>query len=738
MKRKSNYRGKSKNNKKGTAFGNRRRKSSNSVPVHAQLTAPERQIINALSRVRERGLQSRALMREAGIKNKTVFYDSLRALKQKGEVEVDSKHYVTYTPDRGAVEATLVSLSAGFGFARPTDGGEDIFIHGSELKDAYVGDTIMVDNIKKGDKGFSGAVRRITEHSTGASTGTLHIDENGAQIIPDNAVRYNLTVKNMDLNGAKDGDKVLFTPEKDYRGDWSGASIKSVFGSAESARVCADAIIERFGIPTEFPKEVLKHAREISESAITDEEISSRLDLRNEPVFTIDGADAKDLDDAISIEKTANGYKLGVHIADVAHYVKGNSPIDMEAYKRGTSVYFADRVIPMLPVELSNGVCSLTAGTDKLSLSAIMNFDKSGNMEDWHFVKTIINSKVRGVYSEVNEIFAGTASEEIIKKYEPVRAVLDISKEFTDILKVNAITRGEMELDSGETKFVLDENGVCIDITPRTTGEAEGLIEQMMVSANIAAAKFSQEEEIPFLYRIHEKPQPERVTALYELLDSIGIACGELKKPTPKTEDFAAVLNRVKDTGKESLVSQRVLRTMEKAKYSNVELGHFGLSLADYSHFTSPIRRYPDTSIHRIITDLLAGIPKEKLVRRYTVFAENSASESSKNEVRAVSAERAAEDCYMAEYMKAHIGEHHTGIISGVTARGVFVKLANSAEGFVSLSDFEDMDFVFDGVITQRDMRSGKTLTVGDEMKIIVASAVVATGKIDFMPDGDL
>lgn len=690
-------------------------------------------IVAALKRCGGDGVPSRSLMREAGIHDKDAFYDALHSLKDKGEIQVDKDHWVKLVPRGGDIEAEIVSLSERFGFARPKLGGEDIFVPGSGLKGAFLGDQVILTDLQKRDKGPSGRVKRIVSHQEKPMTGTVHIDELGSRVTPDGALRYDLTVVN-GLNGAKDGDKVQIEPKTDARGDWTQVEIKSVFGTGERARICADAIIVRCGIPTEFPAEVMAEADKISQMTVTQEDIDSRLDLRDEPIFTIDSADAKDLDDAISVKKTENGYKLGVHIADVSHYVKAKSAIDNEAFRRGTSVYFADRVIPMLPEALSNGVCSLNAGTEKLTFSALMEFDKEGNMVDYQFHKAVINSKVRGVYSEVNEILAGTASQELLDKYAPVMDSLMAAKELAGVFERAAEARGNMDLSSDETKFVLDENGVCVELLPRTTGESEQLIEQMMIAANIAAAKAALKAEIPFLYRVHERPQPDRVDELAELLERLGIPCRELRKGKPSTKDFAAILDRVKDTPRASLVNQRVLRTMEKAHYSDREIGHFGLALGEYSHFTSPIRRYPDTSIHRILSDLVAGVDQTTLKRRYGEFATLSAAESSKNEVRAVNGERSAEDCYMAEYMKAHLGERHVGIISGVTPKGIFVKLENNAEGFVSLNDFENCEFEYDGEVSHRDLRSGRVLMMGEEIGIIVAAADVATGRIDFMP----
>ena len=697
------------------------------------LTRMEETILATMRSEEIHDWSARQLLKKAGVLDKLAFYDALRSLKDRRMILLDREHNAKLIPVGEDVEATLVSLSKNFGFARPDGGGDDIFIHGSALQGALVGDKIIVGDIRKDDRGPSGRVRRIVEHKLAQTTGTVSITDEGIELIPDNAIRYNLRMRERDLNGAKNGDKVMASLEQDYRGDWAYASVKKVFGSGRTARVCADAIVEQYGIPHVFPQEVLDEAERVGNEPISDEEYAKRLDLRGEPIFTIDSKDAKDLDDAISVKRTDFGYTLGVHIADVSHYVKEGSAIDEEAINRGTSVYFADRVIPMLPEVLSNGACSLNAGTDKLAFSALIELDKEGHITKYDFKKSIINSKVRGVYSEVNEILDGTASEEILNKYAPVMESLMSAKELADILKANSAGRGTMELDSGESKFILDENGICIDIMPRVSGEAEQLIEQMMVTANIAAAKFSLDHKLPFLYRVHGTPDPKRVEELVTLLQLVGVPCKEIVKPNPETQDFAAILDRVRGLPCETLVSQRLLRTMEKARYSTEETGHFGLALSDYSHYTSPIRRYPDTSIHRVLSAFVEGMPAEEVRRRYAQFCETSATESSRNEIRALIAERDAEDCYMAEYMSQHIGEHFEGTVSGVTMRGVFVRLENSVEGFVSLDAFEGEDFVYDGLITQRSPK--RELTIGTPLPIIVASAYVATGKVDFVPD---
>ena len=720
-------------NKKVTGPARAKIKNNGAKKTKSEFTFFESKIMAVLKKDREHKFASRELLRKTGIKDKEKFYESIRTLAENGHILAEN-HVICINRNTKEVAAELVSLSRGFGFARPENGGEDIFIHGSVLNSAFVGDKILVGGIRKDEKGYSGNIMRVLEKAKGTTTGTIKLTEYGAEVIPDNKIRYNPSVSPENLCGAKAGDKVMVELIKDYRGDWTQARVLKIFGSGESARVCADAIIEQYGIPMHFSPEVLEEAEKISKQEITAGEIRHRLDLRDQMIFTIDGADAKDLDDAVSVTKTEDGFVLGVHIADVSHYVTGKSLVDEEAMNRGTSVYFADRVIPMLPECISNGVCSLNAGTDKLTFSAIVNLDSKGQIKKYQFKKTIINSKVRGVYSEVNDIFGGTADDEIKAKYAPVMEGLSAAKELADILKVNSKARGTMELDSGESRFVLDENGICVNVIPRSSGEAEELIEQLMITANTAAAKLSMDAGIPFLYRIHENPEPQRIRDLAELLKALGIPCKELMNEKPSTGDFSKILQRVKGEPTEILVSQRLLRTMEKAKYSTEPLGHFGLALKDYSHFTSPIRRYPDTSIHRILTALAMGDDPVTITKRYAAFADKSAVESSNNEVRAVSAERDAEDCYMAEYMRQHIGEEYTGVVSGVTKNGLFVRLKSNVEGFVPMDLFTKNRFVFDDIVTQKCVNTGRSFTIGDSLNIVVASAQVATGRVDFAP----
>lgn len=681
-------------------------------------------------------ITSRGLIRKLNVKDTKDFYRALNQLKQEGLVSVDQKHRIRLVEKKETVKARIVSLSKGFAFARPADGGEDMFIHADNLKHAFIGDTVELSHVKESPKGLSADVDTISEKSSRTITGTLSRGAGLCELIPDDAIRYRIPVEKSGMMDAQNGDKVQAEIHRTPHTSMLSARIIKVYGKSSSAKICSDAIIDQNQIKTKFSNQVIAEANQISAQIITEQDLKGRLDLRDTSICTIDGADAKDLDDAISVSKTKAGYKLGVHIADVSHYIKHGSAIDIEAMERGTSVYFADRVIPMLPKEISNGVCSLNAGEDKLTFSAIIELDKQGEILSYQFKKTVIHSKVRGVYSEVNKIFEKTADADLKKKYFPVIRSLNAAKELADILKARSIQQGTVDLDSTESKFTLDDNGVCIDVQPRHSGPSEQMIEQLMITANQAAAKLAKENGIPFVYRVHEQPSPERVDSLAELVGALGLSPRSLlHKGDIATSDFADIMRQAEGTPAQKVISHQLLRTMAKARYDTNPIGHFGLALADYCHFTSPIRRYPDTAIHRILSSLTEKKSKEELNKRYLAFAKEAASNSSISEVRAMQAERRAEDCYMAEYMSQHLGDCYTGIISGVTMRGVFVELPNSVEGFVPMLSFEGSDYRFDGMITQIDERTGNKLTIGQSLDIKVVAADVASGRIDFIPN---
>lgn len=659
------------------------------------------------------------------------FINSIKELKNEGKIIITKKKKIASAKNCGLIAAKIISQSKGFAFAKTLENSKDIFIFSEKLKFAMVNDIVMLTNIKNSLKGPIGEVERIVTKGEHLITGTIQRSRTGCEIIPDANFRYNIPVDKGYTLGARNNDKVQAILSSTPRRPQPKARVLKIYGKATSAQVCADAIIDSNKIPTFFPENVINEAKRVSSKPITQDDINNRIDLRNEIIFTIDGKDAKDLDDAISIQKIENGWKLGVHIADVSHYVKFNTPLDREALSRGTSVYFADRVIPMLPTELSNGVCSLNANEDKLTFSCIMNIDNKGNLISYEFKKSIINSKVRGVYSEINSIINKTASKSIMSKYN---IILDSIKEginLSNLLIKKSNQRGTVDLESSESKFELDKNGVCINISKREQGQSEKMIEQFMIMANQAAAIYARNSIVPFVYRVHESPDPEKLKILSDLCNALGINSRRIREGV-KTSDFANLLNQAKESSTKKILSHQILRTMSKAKYSTNPIGHFGLSLKDYCHFTSPIRRYPDTAIHRILSDLVKGKNINKITKLYSDYVVLASTASTDCEIRAMKTERDTEKCYMAEYMSSHIGDIYDGIVSGVVPKGFFVELENNVEGFVSLNDYPECKFVFDGIISHKDELSNKKISIGDKIKVEVISSYIPTGTIDF------
>lgn len=666
-----------------------------------------------------------------GITDTENFNSDLSYLEKNGKIVIQRKK-IGLPEIMGFVPATIVRAAKGFLFAQPqAEEMEDVFIHSSVSKGAMPGDFVLLGNIYQEEKGPAGEVYKILQSGSHIITGMVSRNMNQFYVYPDSGFSYSVPVIRGGELKSKIGDKVKASVIYDQYERRIYARIIYIYGSASSAKICADAIIDSNNIPVKFSVPVKHEAAIKAAEPITDEEIAKRLDLRDEIIFTIDGKDAKDLDDAISVKKLEKGWELGVHIADVSHYVTMGSKLDEAAMDRATSVYFADRVIPMLPVEISNGCCSLNAGTKKLAFSAIMQLDENADLVNYKFAKSVIISKVRGVYSEVNEILDGTADESLKEKYAPVYDMIFAAKELADILKRKAKQRGGLEIETNELKFVLDEAGVCIDVSQRQRGEAEELIEQFMVMANSTAALYAKRAGVPFVYRVHENPDPERIETLSGLAAACGFDNRKIKAGLSQI-DLAELINAAKETKYSLLISTQVLRSMAKAKYFTKPLGHYGLSLADYCHFTSPIRRYPDTSIHRILTDLVSGVPIDTIKQRYTAFVSESAKISSDREVRAMRAERDTERCYAAEYMTAHVGEIHKGAVSGVTNKGIFVTIENGIEGFVNLIRDERAYFEYDGETTIKDRISGVSYSIGDIVEIKVFAASVAMGTVDF------
>ncbi len=663
------------------------------------------------------------------------FTDAFAQLRDEGVIMVKKGMKVALCSRLGVKPGTVSRLSKTFGFA-DTDEGEEYFIPGKCMLGAMPGDRVLIADIASRSGEPEGEIVDILSFGSQTLTGRIEYVDGRPYLVPDSATKNHMIIEQVRSADFSNGDKVL--AEITYRGRRHAehkVRITGVFGNAEKAASCAASILVSHGAPDEFPDEVLKEARKIHEGGVQEYSFNNREDLRGMTIFTIDSAESKDLDDAVSVEKTKNGWLLGVHIADVSHYVKGNSELDKEAMRRGTSIYYADKVIPMLPKELSNGICSLNPGEDRLTLSAFMELDSEGGIVSYRFCKSAIRSRVKGVYSEINALLAGTETPEIAEKYADISGDIRLMKELADVLIARKKRRNAPELDTAESKLVIDENGVCVDVLPRERGISEEMIEVFMLTANEAAARLAREKKVPFVYRIHEAPPEAKVEALHELLPKFGIECPHYTEFKPA--HAAKILDSARGTDKYEAVNLAVLRSMAKAKYSPEPLGHFGLVLEDYAHFTSPIRRYPDLAIHRIITDILAGYNNEWLSKRYSGFAVNAAERSSAAEIRAVSIERECEDCYKAEYMKSHIGEVFDARISSVTEFGFYAELPNTVEGLVHIRTLPEGEYDYSEPVSLTEKLSGVSYVLGAPVRVLCAAVNVSEGTIDFVLDND-
>ncbi len=693
-------------------------------------------IIEALLPKKKEGLTEGAILSAVGAakKDRKRVMGVVSALEKDGLIYHSKGKYILKSAGR-YFNGTVVKIARTHGFISRDDNGEELFVRGRDLLGALPGDKVLAvvtefrDDEHPSD---SAAVVLITEENEGVLTGTIVGEDKALRLRPDGFFSEPLIIVRWNGNQIKAGDKVRYSIHEraDHHSDIT-VDIVSVYGSSDLAKNSVDAYIDKKGIETGFSEEALAEAEKIEHDGIPADEIKKREDLRDIPIFTIDGADTKDIDDAVSISRTDEGFMLGVHIADVSHYVKKGTALDKTAYRRGTSIYIADRVIPMLPKQLSNGICSLNPDEDRLAFSCIMKLDVNGDVAGYRFAKTVIRSRVKGVYSEINKILDDSADDQIKNKYAEVLDELPLMRMLTEILIKKRIARGAPDIDSRESRIICDENGVCTDITERTRGFAERMIEEFMLCANGCAAKLAMEKMFPFVYRVHESPDTDKLMQLAETFVNLGIdASGINEKST--AADLAAVLERTKDDPKAPVISNLVLRSMMKAKYSEEPLGHYGLVLKEYSHFTSPIRRLADLSIHRILTDAVSGVPTEQLVKRYTKFAHENAYRASITELIAVAAERDCDKFYMAEYMKEHIGEEFDGYISGVTGNGFFVELPNTVEGRVDVMMLPTGSYELSNDISLLETLSGKAYTIGDKVRVKCISADVGGGMIDF------
>lgn len=675
-------------------------------------------------------LEKKCRTKKSGRNNFIKAFDELRT----DGIIVMRKGMKTALAERlGMRTGEITRLSRTFGFA-VTDDGTEYFIPGKCMLGAMPHDRVLISAIPSRSGEPEGEIVDILSFGNNEMTGMIEYADGGLYLVPDISPNTHIIIDKGSTVDFSEGDKVL--AEITHRGKRHAehkVRIISVFGSSELAASCAESILVLHGVEKNFPEDVLKEAHKIEEGGVQEYSFNNREDLRHLLVFTIDGAESKDLDDAISVERMEKGWLLGVHIADVSHYVKGNSSLDKEALRRGTSIYYADKVIPMLPKELSNGICSLNPNEDRLTLSAFMELDEDGTMLSYRFCKSVIRSRVKGVYAEINRILDGTADDDILAKYDCVAREIPLIDKLADILIARKKRRHAPEIETTESRLIIDENGICVDIEPRERGKSERIIEEFMLCANEAAAKLAREKNVPFVYRVHEAPPEEKTAVLCGLLTKLHIEYPHFTEFKPA--HAAEILNNARGTEKFQAVNMMVLRSMSKAKYSEEPLGHFGLVLDDYAHFTSPIRRYPDLAIHRIITDILAGYDEKWLSKRYSGFAVNASEKSSAAELRAVAVERECEDCYKAEYMKRHIGESFTAKISGVTEYGFYAELQNSVEGLVHIRTLPEGEYDYSEPVALTEKFSGVSYELGDTVQIVCASVDVSSGNIDFVLD---
>jgi ribonuclease R len=691
-------------------------------------------ILEAISKRGYSPLMPQVLAISMGVSFDDEFKSALADLQKNGQIALTQRGKIVDPKEMGLVFATISNTMRSGGFAKPLDGA-DIFIPTRDLLGALPSDKVFVKLTGRGRRLAEGVVSSISERNFTKFTGIFYPDRKGGKIIPDgNAFKGEVQVSKHHTGSARSGEKVYaeITKYAVLGRDIIKAKVINSFGYANTAKASAGAILESNGIRLEFPDEVKNEAIALSQRGIIPEDLNGRTDLRDEIIFTIDGADAKDLDDAISIVRDGDGYLLGVHIADVSNYVQSGKPLDNEAFMRGTSVYFANSVVPMLPHELSNGICSLNPNEDRLTFSAFMKLDKSGKKTSATFAKSVIRSRVKGVYSEINSILDQTADEEIQKKYADCLGNIAIMRElFVKLNKLRTL-RGALELDTAESKFVIDENGVAIDVKRRTRGEAEQIIEEFMLAANESVASYVLKLDAPLVYRTHDKPDSTKLSNFADAVTAMGINAQGVKD-NPDQHLLSSILNKKRGTPLERVLSTLLLRSLPKARYTPECTGHFGLSLDHYCHFTSPIRRYPDLAVHRILSEIIAGVSPEKLKAKYASFTQAASKMSSDTEVKAMQSERSIADCYKAEYMENHIGESFDGIISSATQFGIYVELENTVEGLVRVTDLLSDEYKFDEKsLSLKGVHAGKNYSVGDTVRVRVLKANISEGQIDF------
>ena len=637
------------------------------------------------------------------------------------------------TNQSGYIEGIFESNQRGFGFVR-VEGEEDIFIPESFVHGAIHTDKVRVKitGNAKGGQRREGEIIKILERGTNEIVGIYKKSKSFGFVIPDN-MRFtkDIYVPEERSKGAVTGHKVVVKiTDFGGKGKKPEGIVTEIIGHINDPGTDILSVVKSFGIPMEYPKEVLRQVENMPDE-VPEADKAGRLDLRSWQMVTIDGEDAKDLDDAVSLTKKNGIYTLGVHIADVSNYVTEGSPLDEEALRRGTSVYLVDRVIPMLPHKLSNGLCSLNAGVDRLALSCIMDIDEKGKVVGHRIAETVINVNRRMSYTAVKRILADK-DEETIEEYKELVPSFKMMEELARILRERREQRGSIDFDFPESKIYLDEKGMPIEIKPYERNVATRIIEDFMLIANETVAEDYFWQELPFVYRTHDNPDPEKMIKLGMFISNFGYgikASGSQIHP----KEIQKLLGRIEGTPEETLISRLTLRSMKQAKYATVSTGHFGLAANYYCHFTSPIRRYPDLQIHRIIKENLRGRLNDKRIAHYENILPGVADEASRLERRAEEAERDTDKMKKVQYMSKHIGEEFEGVISGITQYGMYVELPNTVEGMVHISNLRDDYYRYDEEHYELvGERTGKRYKLGQTVMICVEDTDKLARTIDF------
>ncbi|WP_343209845.1 ribonuclease R [Anaerolentibacter hominis] len=664
--------------------------------------------------------------------DKPFFRQILDTLQKEGKIVIDGKGRYRLPADDIKV-GTFSGTERGFGFAVIEGEDDDVFIPESKTKGALHGDRIQIQIVQAstGTKRREGVVLKILERANEIVVGTFQKSRNFGFVITDNK-KFNkdIFISKGQTKGAVSGHKVLvkLTSYGDEKKNPEGVVLE-ILGHINDPKSDVISIVKAYGLPEQFPEEVLHQIQAIPEE-VQESEKEGRLDLRNLPTVTIDGEDAKDLDDAISISKEGTLYHLGVHIADVSHYVRENSPLDKEALKRGTSAYLVDSVIPMLPHKLSNGICSLNAGTDRLALSCLMDIDGNGTIVSHQITETLIQVDRRMTYTNVQKILDGDA--EVCKEYEGFVPMFQLMQELAGILREQRRKRGSIDFDFPESKILTDENGAPVEIKAYERNTATRIIEDFMLAANETVAEDYFWQELPFVYRTHEAPDEEKMRSFGIFINNFGFSI-HLGKNEIHPKELQKLIAKLDGNPNEALISRLMLRSMKRAQYTTQNLGHFGLSTKYYCHFTSPIRRYPDLQIHRIIKENLHGKLNGKRIAHYNAVLGGVAASSSALERRADEAEMEVEKLKKVEYMSRHLNESFEGVISGVTGWGIFVELANTVEGLIRLETMKDDYYIYDAEQYQlTGEHSKKVYKLGQKVKIRAVSADKLLRTIDF------